>query len=263
MEAERGRALRRRRPQVLHVAAAQVEAMDVPLLRFRVDDVRVAGIEDAVEAVPAPDRDPVGVDDSVLGPRPARADPVLVVLQPAADTVRGAEVHVDAIELAGRHPGEVLPAFARLVALVEAAVGAEQKPLGVARVDGERVGVGVDLLEEVLTERPASVVGDVQGEAEDVHAFVVRGIDADLAEVERARVERARARPGLSAVVGPEHPAAPAAHLVDAARARLVALHDRVHDLRVLGVDGEADAPRGGGQPAGRACARSRRRPCS
>jgi ABC-type transporter Mla MlaB component len=170
MEAEGGRALRRLRTEVLRLSVAQVHALDGAGLRLGVDDLRIRGVEHAVEAVAAPERDPVRVHDPVLRARAARAHPVLVVLQAAADAVGSLRVHVDAIELAGRHPAEMLPALARLVALVRSAVRAEQEPLGVSRIDGQGVVVRVHLLEEVLAERAAAVVGDVKGEPQDARA---------------------------------------------------------------------------------------------
>ena len=83
---------------------------------------------------------------------------------------------------------------------VEAAVAADDHVPAVLRVDPQGVLVGVDAVAAVGRERLAAVRGAVQLDAEDVDVLVVAGIDADLAEVHRPRVEAVDARPGLAAV---------------------------------------------------------------
>src|SRR5262249_30352714 len=83
---------------------------------------------------------------------------------------------------------------------------------------------------------------DVQGVSEHVDAVGVLGVDADLREVERPRVQRARARPGVAAVLGAIDAAALAADIVDRVGPGFVGLDDREHDARILRGDREADA---------------------
>ena len=93
----------------------------------------------------------------------------------------------------------------------------------------------MDLVEEVLAKRLAAVVGDVKVHSEDVDPLVVRRVDADLAEVERPRVE---ARSSASSVSPPSSerktPPALALALADRRSSSLVGLDDRVDDPRVL-----------------------------
>src|SRR5262249_7631730 len=152
--------------------------------RFRVDQVRVTRVEGAIRAVATAELDPVFVENPVLGPGGAGADPVRVVLEAAADPVRCAPIHVDAVEFAGGESVLELPAAATGDALVEPAIGAEQKTPRPARVDDEIVVVCVDFLEPILAPSLAAVLRDVEHVTEDVDQFVVRGIDSDLAEVE-------------------------------------------------------------------------------
>ncbi len=178
-----------------------------------------------------------------LGP-----DPVQVVLQAAADPVGDARVEAQPVELARREAVQVLPGLPAVEALVGAAVGPEQQALRAPRIDRERVVVRVDLLEAVLAEGLAAVLRDVERVAEHVDAVGILGVDADLREVERPRIETARSRPALASVLRAEDAAAAAPDLVDVVRARFVGLNDGVEDLRVLGRDREPDARRAGGQ---------------
>src|SRR4029077_17481446 len=152
------------------------------------------------------ERGPVTVPDAVLRPGVARTDPGLVVLQSAADPVGRALVYVDPIVLPGGEAVLELPGLAAVHALVESAIGAEQQATGPARIDDEVVIVGVDVLEPVLPPGLPSVLRDVDDEAEDVDALVVGRVDADLAEVERARIEPAHPGPVLARIVRAEHP---------------------------------------------------------
>ncbi len=220
--------------------------MEVPFLRLGVDDLGVVRIEDAREPVPSLDVGPVAVEDAFLGERPAGADPVQVVLQASADPIGDRLVEVDPVELAGGEAIQVLPALGAVEALVDASIGAEDQALGAARIDLERVKVGVDFSGAVLAERLAAVFRDVEGEAENVDALGVLGVHADLREVEGPRVQLAAAAPALSAVVRAEDAAHLARDVVDPAGSALARLDDGVDDLRIPAVDREAD-------PAGRA----------
>ena len=83
---------------------------------------------------------------------------------------------------------------------VEAAVAADEHVPAVARVDPEGVLIGVDAVAAVVLERLAAVGRAVEADAEDVNVLVVAGIDADLAEVHRPRIDAVDARPRFAAV---------------------------------------------------------------
>src|SRR5438128_1904842 len=144
----------------------------------------------------------------------------------------------------------MIPVRAAVVRLVDAAVGSEQQTLGRARIDRERVAVGMDVLEAVLAPGLPAVLGDVEDEAEHVDLLVVLRIDADLAEIERARVEVALALPRIAAVVAPEHPPRFARDVVDIRGPARGALDDGIDDVRILREDREPDAPRRGWKAA-------------
>src|SRR5262249_8198085 len=117
------------------------------------------------------------------------------------------------------------------------------------------VVVGVDA--PVLAERLATVGGAVEGDAQDVEAVGVLGVDAYLAEVERPRDEVVDLDPGVPTVVGAEDaarlrvgigPGRLAGQLLRVGAGRL---DHGEHHLGVAVEDGDAGAAElGRGQPA-------------
>src|SRR5262249_45087768 len=158
------------------------------------------------------------------------------------DAIGNAAVDVDPVVLPRPELVEEVPRLPDVVRLVHAAVGAEEKAVALGGIDDERVAVGVDFLEGVLTQRLPPRVGDVHKVAEEVAARVELRIDAHLAEIERPRVERVHAGPRAPGVVRAENAAALRPDTPRRA-ALLVGLHDGVDDARVLREDGKADTP--------------------
>src|SRR5262245_30887824 len=62
--------------------------------------------------------------------------------------------------------------------------------------------VAVNAAAAVRLERLAAVLRTIQGYAQDVDILVVAGVDANLAEVHRSRVQAIEARPRFAAVRG-------------------------------------------------------------
>src|SRR6188472_1653775 len=60
----RRRRCRLPRPNVLHLAGAQIEPRDVALLRLRVNDIRIVGIAARLKSVAAADDEPVAGADA-------------------------------------------------------------------------------------------------------------------------------------------------------------------------------------------------------
>ena len=89
--------------------------------------------------------------------------------------------------------------------------------------------VQVHFHRSVIAERLAAIVRDVQVDAVDVDPLRVIGIDANLAEVHRPRIEAADLGPRLAFVLGAEH-------------AAVAVLDDGVNDVRVAAIEVEADA---------------------
>src|SRR5205823_14293301 len=67
-------------------------------------------------------------------------------------------------------------------------------------------------------------------------------IDPDLAEIKRARIDRAGARPFLSAIFGAKHAAAFTAQIGQLTRTAFITLHHGHDDLRIARADRESDA---------------------
>src|SRR5262249_52366807 len=76
-----------------------------------------------------------------------------------------------------------------------------------------------------------------QREPEQIHALVIRRVDTDLAEIKRARIERARARPSFATILGAKNPAALTAQIVGRTKPAFVTLHNRHHDSWIAGAD--------------------------
>ena len=128
--------------------------------------------------------------------RPHGAAPGLVVLESAVHAVeRLARIGGDVVELADREVVDELPRGDAVEALEHAAVGAEQHVLAVRGIDPHRVAVRMQVARPARREGDAAVVRPVQVGAQQVDARAVVGLHADLAEVERARRERADALP--------------------------------------------------------------------
>ena len=134
----------------------------------------------------------------------------------------------------------MLPGQRAIAAHPDAAVVAVDDVPRVSRIDPERVVIQMHDQRAVVAERLAAVVGDVQVDAVHVDPLRLVGIDADLAEVHRPRIEAVDLGPALALVLGAEDTA-------------LAMLDDGVDDVRVLAIDVEADAAgvAGSGRPVG------------
>src|SRR5205807_1866634 len=72
---------------------------------------------------------------------------------------------------------------------------------------------------------------------------VVCRIDPNLAEIKRARIDRARSRPMFAAVFRSKNASAFAAQIGQSPRTALITLDNCHHDLRAACAYGETDAP--------------------
>ena len=219
-------------PDRLPFARGHVDARHVPSLRLGEHDVRIVRVGVVVEAVPEPHVRPLAVAHAPGGLRAVRRAPVAVVLQPAADVVGVAHVHVDLVELADRHVADRAPRHRAVAREGEPAVVAVDEVIGVVRVDPQRVVVRVDLVRRVP--RPPCAAAIVRGrglDAAEIDALRVVGVDPNEGEVHGTRVAVAHHLPRLAAVGG-------AVHALTLAR-----LDDRVHEIAVTPVDVESDAP--------------------
>src|SRR5581483_9068334 len=87
VEAVLGLACGRDRLDVAALAGPHLQAGDVAVLRFDVDDAGVFRVNDGIEAIAAAGAEPVGAGDAFGVERAARPGPTAIVLQAAIDHV--------------------------------------------------------------------------------------------------------------------------------------------------------------------------------
>src|SRR5438067_4074752 len=257
------RAFNRLWSQAAELAIAQIYPVHFTLLAFCIKGVAIVWIENHVKAVAAGKRSPIGVTNSLFALHGARPDPILIVLKSASDAeVRFRVVESDSIKFSGRNGIEMIPALAGRETLVNAAVGSEQYALANQRfrrfvlvfrfwrfrrrhrawLNGKCVTIGMHFLGKIFPEIFAAVIGTEQGEREQVNSLIISRVDPDLAEIKRARIDRAGARPFLSAIFGAKHAAAFTAQIGQLTRTAFITLHHGHDDLRIARADRESDA---------------------
>src|SRR5215212_1670065 len=158
----------------------------------------------------------------------------------------------------------MVPVLATGKALINAAIGSEQQSLtdrwlrrfifilGSRRpwrrnrpgLYCQRVTIGMEFLRKILPEVLTAVVGDEYREPEHIDALIVSRVDADLAEVERPRIDCARSRPFFTSIFRAKDPTAFASQIRQLTGAAFIALDYRHYHLRVRGADRQADASR-------------------
>src|SRR5437870_2483741 len=94
----------------------------------------------------------------------------------------------------------MVPVLGAIVGDVDAAVVAEDQVPAVARVDPQRMMIGMGAAAGVVAERLAAVGGAETRDAADVEVSLIGRINANTAKVHRPRVERVDSRPALAAV---------------------------------------------------------------
>src|SRR5205809_4945842 len=247
------RAFNRLWSQAAEVAIAQIDPVHFALLTFRIKGVAIIWIENDIKAVATGERGPIGITNSFLARHGAWPDPVLVVLKSAGDAeVRFRVVESDSIKFSSRNGIEMIPALAGCATLVKAVVGSEQFALATQRfrrfvlvfrfwrfrrrhrawLNSKCVTIRMDLLGKIFPEIFAAVIGNEQRERQQVNSLIVGRVDPDLAEIKRARIDRAGARPFLSAIFGAKNAAAFTAHICQLNRTALLTLKHAHVDLR-------------------------------
>ncbi len=222
-------------------AGLQVAARKIAILGFRVDDVRVGGVDARVEAVAALHGDPILVADAGGLKAGAGTAPRIVVLQAAADVIRLLEVVRDLVELSDGDIVQVAPIAAAVPGDPDAAIVAAEHVVGIRGVDPDGVNVAVDIAETGLHEGSAAILRHVDVDTAEPDLLIVIGVHADLAEVGGTGISVAHAGPGGALVFG----------AVNAAERGM--LEFRVHDVGVfaIDVDGATAHVAGCGQAAG------------
>ena len=171
-----------------HAARGRVGQHEVATLGVRVDKVRPARHRHGVEAVAAAHGEPVVFQDAGRVKRVARAAPVAIILQAAADPVRVLVVDVDLIELRQRHVVDDVEVLTCVVRYLVAAVASAQDVAAVFRVDPEGLVVAMDSLSDPL-ERLSAVGCFEQAARQRVRHLGVIRVDVDVGVVERSKVD--------------------------------------------------------------------------
>src|SRR6185312_15054486 len=215
-------------------AGAQIGTRGRAVLRFRVDDVGIAGREDGILAVAAGRHRPV--EGAIAGGGTA---PGVIVLQATAEVVGGfvaGRHHVELLDGDGIEEAEVL---AGVVGKVDAAIVALDDAVGVVGINPDGVIVAVGASGAMHT--VAAIVGDGNAEGEEVNFFGVVGRHGEAAEVEGPGIEGVAIADGCPVQAG-------VVGLIEEAG---LGLHDGVGALGITGGKGEANAAVGAGLEAG------------
>src|SRR4051812_10201251 len=221
----------------LLLAGLQIDDVGAAALRVRVDQPRIARIDGGLEAVTIRDVHHVHVRDPDLGVRPARYAPRPVVLRAAINPVRIAPVDGDVVELTDGQVVDEVPVARAVVGEVQTAVVAEHHVVGMPRIDPESMMIDMDpLVRRIAAERLAAIHRYEERCAEQPDAIRMLRVDAYLAVVARARVDRVLPRPRRAAIGRAED----AATLV---------LNYGEDDVRIAARDVDADAARGSRRP--------------
>src|SRR5919106_6616877 len=228
-------ALMRLRAQPAQFAIAQIDPMNFAFLALRVKGVAVGRIEYDIKTVAARQTDPIRVADAFLALHTAGTDPILIVLKSASDAeVRFRIVQSDPQKFSRRNAIEMLPAFPSRETLIHAAIRPEQQTLADrrfgwlalvlglrrfrrrhgARLNYQRVTIGMNFIGKIFAKIPAALIRNQQCVLEQINAVIICRIDADLAEIERPRIDCAYTDPFFASVFGTKHAAALAAQIV-------------------------------------------------
>src|SRR5437773_4933707 len=257
------RAFNRLWSQTAELAIAQIDPVHFTLLAFRIKGVAIVWIENDIKAVATGKRSPIGVANSFFALHGARPDPVLVVLKSAGDTeVRFRVVESDSIKFSSRNGIEMIPALTACETLVNAAVGSEQYALANQRfrrfvfvfrfwrfrrrhrawLNGKSVTIRMHLFGKIFAEISAAVIGNEQPEPELINSLIVGRVDPDLAEIKRARIDRAGACPFFPVIFRAKNAAAFTAQIGQLTRTAFITLHHGHNDLRITRADREPNA---------------------
>src|SRR3954452_13415231 len=181
LDAARGRGSR---TDVHGLSGAQVETLQVPFLRLRIDDVRVVGIDAALEAVTAADVEPVAGADARAVRRARRALDRSIVLRAATNVVeRPRIVERDPIELRQRQVRELPPRLHVVVGFIETAVVADQHVTVIAWIPHDFVMIDVHAGQRQVAPGLAAVFAARDLRPRGVDRLGVLRVDEDLVVV--------------------------------------------------------------------------------
>src|SRR5215472_6600462 len=87
----------------------------------------------------------------------------------------------------------------------------------------------MSLFGQILTKIFSTIIRHQQREPENIDALIVCGIDTNLAEIKRARIHGAHARPSFTAVLRSKNSPTLAAQIIESTESTFVTLH-HCHD---------------------------------
>src|SRR5262245_1784227 len=185
---------------------AAIVARQDAVLQFAVDGVGVFWIDARLEAIAAEKDKPVTVGDAVDAAIARRAADGVVVLGAAVDVVeRCAFIHGDVIELRYWQVGDEPPVGGLVMALVDAAVAADEIVIGVVGVDPQAVIVHVAEFGAEVAQRFAAVVGNLAEDIHEIDALGIFRIDDQVSPVHGLALVLVLTLPGFAGVTGSEN----------------------------------------------------------
>ncbi len=126
-------------------------------MRFGINEVGVARVDAADEAVAAANGDPVFIDWSNAAEPGRWPAPRAVVLQPADDVIRLLGTNGDVIKLTDGHRIQMVPRRRSIIARVKPPVAADQHVPAVARIDPQGMLIGMDAAAGVRLKRLTAI----------------------------------------------------------------------------------------------------------
>ena len=200
IEAVGGLALPGLSPDRCALAGLHVTPTHVAVLARPIDEIRIIRVDAAHESIAAADAEPVFVNGTAAAERQGRTTPGSVVLQTAVDVVRIFGCNRDVIELAQGQRVEMVPAIAAIVGGVDASIDTDDHVSAVARIDPQRVSIGVHPASERGFEGQSAIARFELRNAEQIDLLFVARVDANDAEVHRTGVEAVDANPAFTAI---------------------------------------------------------------
>ena len=153
-------------------------------------------------------------------------------LESTTDPIRTPVVEDDLVELGDRQVVVESPGLGAVEGGRDAAVATEKQVVGVARIDPERVVIGMHVSRSVIGEGFPPVVGAHEILTTHVDSFGVVGVDPNVAEVHRSWIGVGELFPGVAPICGAIDP-----------RLAIAGFHGGEYEVAVPSVDVEADAP--------------------
>ena len=221
------------------LSCLRIEAEEVAVLGFGVDDSRVGGVYLDIEPVSAPYPEPFVIGNSLAIHGSAGTSPAPVVLQAAVNVIGLPHIHADLVELSQGQGVDKVPGFAPVVGEMNPTIRAHNHMVGVSWINPHSVVVAVDAGNHIGAEGYPPILRSIHSSAKHPYPLVVIRVDPDLAVIHGARIGAAHLLPAQTLILRPENTS-------------IFIFNNSVDNVGVLAVNEDADASRiTGGQPVG------------